>query len=132
MHAFSTTVTNRIAVTIVALVISTAAFASGNSFAAEMNQAMATMHRSMGTGYSGDADRDFAAMMIAHHQGAIDMAALELRYGKDERLKRLAQAIIVEQRQEIEVMRGILSEERALPATRPEGRGHMHHPEGQK
>ncbi|KAK0359206.1 hypothetical protein LTR94_032237, partial [Friedmanniomyces endolithicus] len=59
---------------------------------------------------TGDPDRDFAAMMIPHHQGAIEMAEAELRYGKDERLRRLAQGIIVEQRQEIAVMQGILAE----------------------
>ncbi|WP_240663619.1 DUF305 domain-containing protein [Sphingomonas sp. UV9] len=73
------------------------------------------MHGAMMTGQSGDPDRDFATMMIPHHQGAIDMAEIELRYGKDERLRRLAQAIIVEQRQEIAVMQRILDSGGALP-----------------
>ena len=47
-------------------------------------------------------------MMIPHHQGAVDLALAELRFGKDERLRRLAQGIIVEQQQEIAVMRSIL------------------------
>ena len=50
----------------------------------------------------GNIDRDFVAMMTPHHQGAIDMAVIELRYGKNERLRRIAQEIIVEQRQEID------------------------------
>jgi uncharacterized protein (DUF305 family) len=54
------------------------------------------MHAAMGVPFTGDADRDFARMMIPHHQGAIDMALVELRYGKDERLRRLAQEIIVD------------------------------------
>ncbi len=54
---------------------------------------------------SDDIDRDFMRMMIPHHQGAIDMALLQLKYGHDERLKRLAQSIIVEQGQEITYMR---------------------------
>jgi uncharacterized protein (DUF305 family) len=54
---------------------------------------------------SGDVDRDFAAMMIAHHQGAIDMAQAMLRYGTNEPLRRIAQGIIVEQQQEIAAMR---------------------------
>jgi len=54
---------------------------------------------------SGDIDRDFAAMMIPHHQGAIDMALAELRYGHNEQLRRIAQEIIVEQQQEILAMR---------------------------
>ena len=53
---------------------------------------------------SGDVDRDFAAMMIPHHQGAIDMALAELRYGTNEQLRRIAQEIIVSQQQEIAAM----------------------------
>jgi len=66
--------------------------------------AIARMHVAMDVPFSGDADRDFARMMIPHHQGAIDMALVELRYGKDKRLKRLAQEIIIDQQQEIAVM----------------------------
>jgi hypothetical protein len=44
-------------------------------------------------------------MMVPHHQGAIDMARAELRYGKNEQLKRIAQEIIVGQQQEIAAMR---------------------------
>jgi len=47
-------------------------------------------------------------MMIPHHQGAIDMARVLLKYGQHERLKRLAQSIIVEQGQEITYMRTLL------------------------
>ena len=54
---------------------------------------------------TGDADRDFVAMMIPHHQGAIDMARSLLRYGHNEQLRRLAQEIIVTQQQEIATMR---------------------------
>jgi uncharacterized protein (DUF305 family) len=54
---------------------------------------------------TGDVDHDFAAMMIPHHQGAIDMAKLELIYGHDPVLRRLTQAIVVEQQQEIDLMR---------------------------
>ena len=75
-----------------------------DSFATMMNASMAKMHAAMQVPYSGDADRDFARLMIPHHQGAIDMALAEIRYGKDERLRRLAQEIIVEQQQEIAVM----------------------------
>ena len=54
---------------------------------------------------SGDVDRDFVAMMVPHHQGAIDMARAELRYGRNEQLRRIAQEIIVTQQQEIAAMR---------------------------
>jgi uncharacterized protein (DUF305 family) len=57
---------------------------------------------------TGDADHDFAAMMIPHHQGAIDMAKVELLYGKNPVLRRLAQEIVVTQRSEIDVLRMLL------------------------
>lgn len=78
-------------------------------FTTSMSNAMAQMNHGMMAAPSGDPDRDFAAMMIPHHQGAIDMAEVELRFGHDTVLRRLAQAIIVEQGQEIEVMRQVLA-----------------------
>ena len=54
---------------------------------------------------SGNVDIDFAAMMIPHHQGAVDMAKAELQYGTNEQLRRIAQEIIVDQMQEIAAMK---------------------------
>jgi uncharacterized protein (DUF305 family) len=54
-------------------------------------------------------DADFVALMVPHHQGAIDMAQAELRYVRNEQLRRLAQEMIVTQQQEIAAMRLILS-----------------------
>ena len=51
--------------------------------------AMQTMHKDMMVDYTGDADVDFVRGMIPHHQGAIDMAKVELAYGKDSRSARL-------------------------------------------
>jgi uncharacterized protein (DUF305 family) len=86
-----------------------------NSFEAQMSRAMEQMHRDMTVAPSGDADRDFAAMMIPHHQGAIDMAHIQLQFGKDPVLLRLAQGIIVEQLQEIDVMKRALAQRSAAP-----------------
>jgi YVTN family beta-propeller protein len=75
-------------------------------FAEEMMHSMEIMDKDMTAApITGDPDRDFSAMMIPHHQGAIDMAKAVLLYGKDPVLKRLAQEIIVTQQQEIDVMR---------------------------
>ena len=79
-------------------------------FQTMMNESVKRMHEDMHVPFTGDADRDFARMMIPHHQGAIDMAIVELRYGKNPRLKRLAQEIIVTQQQEIAVMHLALAE----------------------
>jgi hypothetical protein len=74
-------------------------------FLAQNQAAMDKMMAGMEVKPSGDVDEDFAAMMIPHHQGAIDMAQAELRYGRNEQLRRIAQEIIVEQQQEIAAMR---------------------------
>jgi DUF305 family protein family protein len=42
--------------------------------------AMQTMHKDMMVDYTGDADVDFVRGMIPHHQGAIDMAKVELAW----------------------------------------------------
>jgi Domain of unknown function (DUF305) len=75
------------------------------SYLAENVDAMTKMMFDMGIRPSGDIDGDFVAMMTPHHQGAIEMANAELRYGHNERLKRMAQEIIVTQLQEIAAMR---------------------------
>jgi uncharacterized protein (DUF305 family) len=74
-------------------------------FLADNVSAMSKMMVDMGISPSGDVDRDFVSMMVPHHQGAIDMAMAELRYGHNELLKRMAQEIIVTQQQEIAAMR---------------------------
>ncbi len=73
-------------------------------FADEMNESMMRMHAAMTVSPTGNVDRDFVAMMVPHHQGAIDMARIQLRYGHNEQLRRIAQEIIVDQEQEIAVM----------------------------
>lgn len=67
---------------------------------------MATMGHAMADAQrTGDPDRDFVAMMLPHHQGAVDMAKVELRYGHDPVLRRLARNIVAAQDREIELMR---------------------------
>jgi uncharacterized protein (DUF305 family) len=62
-----------------------------------------------GVRQSGDADRDFVASMIPHQQGAIDMATVELQFGKDEETRRLAERIIAAQQQQIAEMNAWLA-----------------------
>jgi uncharacterized protein (DUF305 family) len=68
-------------------------------------EAMRKMDQGMAKTYSGDADKDFVAGMIPHHQGAIEMAKVELQYGKDPQLRQLAQAIVAAQEKEIAGMK---------------------------
>ena len=86
-------------------------------FLAANHAAMNKMMADMTVAPTGDIDRDFVAMMVPHHQGAIDMALTILRFGKSEQLKRLAQEIIVTQQQEITAMKLAVGE--PLPPSLP-------------
>ena len=70
----------------------------------EYSRAMSAMMAGMDRPYTGDADRDFVVHMMPHHQGAIDMAEIELKYGHDAKLKQLAARIISAQQHEIAFM----------------------------
>jgi len=90
---------------------------ANSEFVHEMNAAMDRMMGAMQVRPTGDVDRDFASMMIPHHQGAMDMAVAELRYGTNPQLRRIAQEIIVDQQQEIAAMRLAIGE--PPPASEP-------------
>ncbi|WP_207459023.1 DUF305 domain-containing protein [Azospirillum sp. SYSU D00513] len=66
-------------------------------------ESMDKMNRDMmASPMTGDADHDFASMMRAHHQSAVDMAKVQLRYGKDPEMRKLAEKIIEDQNREIQ------------------------------
>jgi uncharacterized protein (DUF305 family) len=93
---------------------------SAKPYVALVDDAMHIMSDGMSRApMTGDPDHDFAAMMIPHHQGAVDMAKAELLYGSNPVLRRLAQEIIVTQGQEIQVMQLELNKSPAIPATKP-------------
>lgn len=70
----------------------------------EFLKAFDTMHAGMNIDYSGDADIDFVRGMIAHHQGAIDMARVVIEHGSDPEIMALAENIIEAQEAEIAFM----------------------------
>ncbi len=92
-------------------------------FTEEMNAGMGKMMSDMhAPGYTGDPDMDFLAMMIPHHEGAIDMARLVLQHGNDPVTRKFAEDIIASQQVEIESMRRRLDDlKRGASRTNPGG-----------
>lgn len=72
------------------------------------------MHHDMDVTYTGNADIDFVNGMIPHHQGAVDMAKIVLKYGEDPNVRNLAHGIINAQETEITWMKRWLSRLRLM------------------
>jgi len=89
----------------------------------DMRKMMADMHA---PGYTGNADVDFLAMMIPHHQGAVDMARLVLIHGRDPLTRQLAEEIIASQTAEIAAMRARLEILRRAADAEPGGFPALH------
>jgi uncharacterized protein (DUF305 family) len=78
---------------------------STSGFQQEMDTGMAAMMDAMhAPGYTGNPDVDFLAMMVPHHQGAVEMARLVLQHGRDPATRQLAEEIIAGQTVEIDSM----------------------------
>jgi hypothetical protein len=90
------------------------------SFLGANGHVMDRMMSAMIAKATGDIDVDFVDLMEPHHQGAIEMAQLEIRYGHNEQLRRISQEIIVEQQQEIVAMRVALHRPLPPSATTPD------------
>jgi uncharacterized protein (DUF305 family) len=80
------------------------AMPAGNADKAMMDGMEKMNHDMAAAPMTDDADHDFVTMMIPHHQGAVDMAQVELKYGKDPAMRRLATDIVAAQKKEIAMM----------------------------
>ena len=90
------------------------------SFLSANDVAMHKMTADMTIKPTGEVDPDFVAMMVPHHQGAVDLAKAELKYGHNEQLRRLAQEVVATQQQEITVMQDAVSDGQSSAAQSPE------------
>ncbi|MBI5073850.1 MAG: DUF305 domain-containing protein [Nitrospirae bacterium] len=93
-----------------------------SEFGSGMQAGMAVMMKDMESApMTGDSDKDFLAMMIPHHEGAVEMARLVLIHGKDPLVRRLAEEIIASQTVEIQTMKERLTILRKKPDPEPDG-----------
>lgn len=82
---------------------------SSAPWAMAYDAANAVMHEGMAISYSDNPDLDFARAMLAHHQGAVAMAQIQLQHGTDPEMRALAQAIIDAQAAEIAQMQAFIA-----------------------
>lgn len=101
--------------------------APSGDFAKAMHASMDVMMREMEDApMTGDPDLDFLAMMIPHHEGAVEMARLVLIHGQDPLVRQLAEEIIASQTAEIEAMRRRLKILQSGPEPDPGGFPALH------
>src|SRR5207302_3298178 len=89
-------------------------------FLSENATAMRKMMADMMIKPTGNIDRDFVEMMVPHHQGAVDMAKAELKYGRNEQLRLLAQQIVATQQREITVMQNAVRDRKSSSVQSPD------------
>jgi uncharacterized protein (DUF305 family) len=105
MSAFLSTAQSARAEDMKGMTMKPATSPADQAFAASMKSMMSGMHVKP----TGKPDEDFVRMMIPHHQGAVDMAKVELEYGTDPELRQLASDIVAAQDKEIAQMKAWLA-----------------------
>jgi hypothetical protein len=89
-------------------------------FLSSNDAAMNEMMSDMTIKPTGNVDRDFIAMMVPHHESAIEIAEAELKYGRNAQLRRLAETIVKDQQRKIVVMRLAVEKTSPLQSVRPD------------
>lgn len=86
----------------------------------DYTKSMTDMHNEMMVGMAyNDPDTAFAKSMLGHHHGAVDMAKIELKYGTDETMRKLAKDIIDSQQLEIDILNKWLASHPDTPKPKP-------------
>lgn len=86
----------------------------------DYTKSMTDMHNEMMVGMAyNDPDTAFAKSMLGHHHGAVDMAKIELKYGTDETMRKLAKDIIDSQQLEIDIINKWLASHPDAPKPKP-------------
>ena len=86
----------------------------------DYTKSMTDMHNEMMVGMAyNDPDTAFAKSMLGHHHGAVDMAKIELKYGTDETMRKLAKDIIDSQQLEIDIINKWLASHPDAPKAKP-------------
>jgi uncharacterized protein (DUF305 family) len=88
---------------------------------------MSSMTEKMnGIKLTGDFDNDFAALMIEHHQGAVDMSEMELSKGADAQMKKMAQTMVTDHKSEIEQLKSCMSHHDPSSPEHKKEKAHTH------
>ncbi|RYG21747.1 MAG: DUF305 domain-containing protein [Chitinophagaceae bacterium] len=90
---------------------------SKNVMMKAMDESMLAMHK---VKESGNADYDFAAMMIPHHEGALTMAKAQMESGKSTALLNFSQRVIAGQEKEIAALEDFLKKGSLAPSKNAE------------
>lgn len=85
------------------------------AFMGEMNKHMQMAESDMNKmSMKGNIDQDFASMMAMHHKHGLMMAETEVKYGKNQKLKSMAQKSMESQKKEIKQLESVVGKKQGM------------------